>query len=166
MVQATDSPQARSNRETRPLGDSPQRGEPAGRGLAGEQVLVSLWSVIRSLKQRARADGPDPGALHVVHMVEANGPLRLTALAECAGLDASTISRHVRGLEDAGHLVRTSDPDDRRVSRVAVSDSGRALLQEALRRRAQVFDEALAGWPEADRAAFATLLARFAEELA
>jgi DNA-binding MarR family transcriptional regulator len=132
----------------------------------GEAVLVSLWAIIRSLKQRVAAGGRDPGATHVLHMVSANGPLRLTALAECAGLDASTISRHVRSLEDAGHLARTGDPDDRRVSRIEVTDSGRALLAEALRVRAEIFEQALAGWPDADRAAFTTLLARFADGLA
>jgi len=132
----------------------------------GEQVLVGLWAVVRRLKATAAAAGGDPAALHIVHMVHEHGPLRLTALAECALLDASTVSRHVRALEAAGHLARTGDPDDRRASRIAVTDSGEALLREALTARGRVLDEALAGWPTADREALATLLARLAEDMA
>jgi DNA-binding MarR family transcriptional regulator len=132
----------------------------------GEQVLVGLWAVVRRMKATLAAAGGDPAALHVVHMVAEHGPLRLTALAERALLDASTVSRHVRSLEAAGHLARTDDPDDRRASRIAVTDSGRALLRDALDARGRVLDQALAGWAPADRATLATLLNRLAEDMA
>jgi DNA-binding MarR family transcriptional regulator len=133
---------------------------------AGEDVLVGLWRVIRRLKSSAAALGGDPAALHVIHMVKEHGPLRLTALAEAAMLDASTVSRHVQHLEAAGHLARTTDPDDRRATLIAVTESGQALLGEALAARGRLLDDALAGWPEADRAALARLLARLAEDMA
>src|SRR4051794_34610624 len=112
---------------------------------AGEEVLLGLWRVIRRLKASAAALGGDPAALHVVHMVKEHGPLRLTALAEAAMLDASTVSRHVQHLEAAGHLARTPDPADRRATLIEVSESGRALLREALAARGRLLDDALAG---------------------
>ena len=133
---------------------------------AGEDVLVGLWRVIRRLKSSAAALGGDPAALHVIHMVKEHGPLRLTALAEAAMLDASTVSRHVQHLEAAGHLARTTDPDDRRATLIAVTESGQALLREALAARGRLFDEALAGWPPEDRAALARLLSKLAEDMA
>jgi DNA-binding MarR family transcriptional regulator len=133
---------------------------------AGEQVLVALWGVVRRLKQRSGADAADPAAMAIVFLVGEHGPLRLTALADVAGLDASTASRHVRNLERAGHLGRTADPQDGRATLIAITDGGRALLRAAMEARARRFDEALADWPEADRAAFARLLSRFAEDLA
>src|SRR3954454_17998395 len=132
----------------------------------GEQLLVGLWAVVRRLKAAAAATGGDPAALHIVHMVHEYGPLRLTALAELALLDASTVSRHVSALQVSGHLTRTGDPDDRRASRIAVTASGEALLRDALAARGHVLDEALAGWPAADRETLATLLARLAEDMA
>jgi DNA-binding MarR family transcriptional regulator len=132
----------------------------------GEQVLVGLWAVIRRLKAAAASAGGDPAALHIVHMVHEHGPLRVTALAEIAMLDASTVSRHVSALEAAGHLARTGDPDDRRASRIAVTDSGEALLREALAARGRLLDQALAAWPPADREALAGLLQRLAEDMA
>ena len=133
---------------------------------AGEEVLLGLWRVIRRLKASAAALGGDPAALHVVHMVKEHGPLRLTALAEAAMLDASTVSRHVQHLEAAGHLARTTDPADRRATLIEVSESGRALLREALAARGRLLDDALAGWPAEDRAALARLLSRLAEDMA
>jgi len=133
---------------------------------AGEDVVVGLWRVIRRLKSSAATLGGDPAALHVIHMVKEHGPLRLTALAEAAMLDASTVSRHVQHLEAAGHLARTTDPDDRRATLIAVTESGQAQLGQALAARGRLLDDALAGWPEADRAALARLLSRLAEDMA
>jgi DNA-binding MarR family transcriptional regulator len=133
---------------------------------AGEDVLVGLWRVIRRLKSSAATLGGDPAALHVIHMVSEHGPLRLTALAEAAMLDASTVSRHVQHLETAGHLARTTDPGDRRATLIEVTESGQALLREALAARGRRLDDALAGWPDADRAALARLLSRLAEDMA
>jgi len=138
----------------------------ATRRATGEDVLVGLWRVIRRLKSSAAALGGDPAALHVIHMVKEHGPLRLTALAEAAMLDASTVSRHVQHLEAAGHLARTTDPDDRRATLIAVTESGQAQLGQALAARGRLLDDALAGWPEADRAALARLLSRLAEDMA
>ncbi len=134
--------------------------------LAGEQVLIALWSVVRRLKARAAAEGGDPAALHVVHMVHDYGPLRLTDLAARASLDTSTVSRHVRALEAAGHLTRTGDPDDRRATRIAITTHGVTLLRGALEARGRWLDEAVAGWPPEERTALAALLARLAEDLA
>ena len=137
----------------------------ATRATAGEEVLVALWRVIRQLKSSAATLGGDPAALHVVHMVKEHGPLRLTALAEVATLDASTVSRHVQHLEAAGHLARTTDPDDRRATLIEITESGQALLREALAARGRLLDDALAGWPAADRAALSRLLSRLAEDM-
>jgi DNA-binding MarR family transcriptional regulator len=133
---------------------------------AGEQTLVALWSVIRRLKALSAAENADPAAMAIVHLVHEHGPLRLTALADVACLDASTASRHVRNLEDAGYVRRTPDPVDGRATLIALSAGGRELLRRGMEARARRFDAALAGWPEADRAALPRLLARFAEDLA
>jgi DNA-binding MarR family transcriptional regulator len=133
---------------------------------SGEEVLLALWRVIRRLKSRAAELGGDPAALHVVHMVKEHGPLRLTALAEAATLDASTVSRHVQHLEAAGQLARTPDRADRRATLIELTESGHALLREALAVRGGLLDEVLAGWAPADRDALARLLSRLAEDMA
>jgi DNA-binding MarR family transcriptional regulator len=132
----------------------------------GEQVLVALWRIIRWLKSSAASVAGDPAALHVVHMVSEHGPLRLTALAEVATLDASTVSRHVQHLEATGYLARTPDPADRRATLIELTGSGQALLRQALAVRGRLLDDVLAGWAPADREALARLLSRLAEDMA
>jgi DNA-binding MarR family transcriptional regulator len=145
-------------------------GVPAPTALApdattGQQLIVSLLGVSRRLKARLPQSNLDPAMMFVLHQVQVNGSLRVSELAGCMGLDASTASRHVRHLEDGGYLARTGDPGDRRASRIRLTPKGRAALARAMRARAAVVDRAIAGWPAGDRAALTTLLTRLADSL-
>jgi DNA-binding MarR family transcriptional regulator len=131
----------------------------------GQQLVVSLLAVSRRLKARLPQGNLDPAMMFVLHQVLANGSLRVSELAGCMGLDASTASRHVRHLEDGGYLARTGDPGDRRASRIRLTPKGRAALARAMRARAAVVDRAIADWPVGDRAALTTLLTRLADSL-
>lgn len=53
---------------------------------------------------------------------------RLSDLAEVLGLDASTTSRHVKGLVDVGYVEVTPDPDDARARRYSPTAAGRDAL--------------------------------------
>jgi DNA-binding MarR family transcriptional regulator len=131
----------------------------------GQDLVVALFAVSRRLKARLSEGHLDPGMMFVLHQVQANGSLRVSELADCMGLDASTASRHVRHLEDGGYLARTGDPGDRRASRVRLTPKGRGALARAMRARAAVVDRAIAGWSDDDRATLTTLIARLAESL-
>ena len=131
----------------------------------GQDLMVSLLAVSRRLKSRLPQGQVDPAMMFVLHHVHANGSLRVSELAGCMGLDASTASRHVRHLEDSGFLARTGDPGDRRASRIRLTPKGRAALARAMRARAAVVDRAMAGWSAEDRTALTTLLARLADSL-
>ena len=131
----------------------------------GQDLVVALFAVSRRLKARLPQGHLDPGMMFVLHQVQANGSPRVSELADCMGLDASTASRHVRHLEDGGYLARTGDPGDRRASRVRLTPKGRGALARAMRARAAVVDRAIADWPGDDRAALTTLITRLAESL-
>jgi DNA-binding MarR family transcriptional regulator len=131
----------------------------------GQDLVVALFAVSRRLKARLPQGHVDPGMMFVLHQVQANGSLRVSELAGCMGLDASTASRHVRHLEDGGYLARTGDPGDRRASRVRLTPKGRGALARAMRARAALIDRAIADWPDDDRAALTTLTTRLAESL-
>ena len=127
--------------------------------------MVALLGVGRRLKARLPQGHIDPALMFVLHQIQANGSLRVSELAGCMGLDASTASRHVRHLEDGGYLARTGDPGDRRASRVRLTPKGRGVLARALRARAAVVDRAIADWPDGDRATLASLMTRLADSL-
>ena len=97
--------------------------------------------------------------------LSAVGSMRVADLADFAGLDASTVSRHVKALEDDGLVARDTDPDDRRAASVRITDRGRAFVKEALELRAQIIADATADWPQADRDQLADLMRRLADAL-
>ena len=131
----------------------------------GQDLIVSLLAVSRRLKSRLPQGQVEPAMMFVLHQVQANGSLRVSELAGCTGLDASTASRHVRHLEESGYLARTGDPGDRRASRVRLTPKGRGALGRAMRARVAVVDRAIADWPDDDRATLATLMTRLADSL-
>ena len=133
--------------------------------ITGQDLVVALLGVGRRLKARLPQGHIDPAMMFVLHQIQANGSLRVSELAGCMGLDASTASRHVRNLEDGGYLARTGDPGDRRASRVRLTPKGRGALSRALRARALVVDRAIADWPDEDRAILASLMTRLADSL-
>jgi len=54
-------------------------------------------------------------------------------LARAMRIEGPTLTRHLDGLEDAGLVVRTREPNDRRAVRVELTDAGRAKHADLLR---------------------------------
>jgi DNA-binding MarR family transcriptional regulator len=133
--------------------------------ITGQDLVVALLGVGRRLKARLPQGHLDPAMMFVLYQIQVHGTLRVSELAGCMGLDASTASRHVRHLEDGGYLARTGEPGDRRASRVRLTPKGRGALGRALRARAAVVDRAIADWRDEDRATLASLMTRLADSL-
>jgi DNA-binding MarR family transcriptional regulator len=91
--------------------------------------------------------------------------MRVSDLAAKVELDASTVSRQIKQLEDKGIVERTTDPGDRRASLVQLSEDGRTVMQAALRRRFERIRAVLEPWSERDRAQLQKLLTRLAADL-
>jgi DNA-binding MarR family transcriptional regulator len=101
----------------------------------------------------------------LLRVVADEGDVRMTDIAERLGVDASTASRQVKQLVEAGLLERKDDPDDGRAKRLSLTKEGLRAVGRLQSVRHDVFDSVLAEWPEADRAALAPLLARLAVDL-
>jgi DNA-binding MarR family transcriptional regulator len=151
-------------------------GEERGCGIAGggwpatdlgpeRAVLLSLFAISRRLRARESRQMLEPGALLVLHAVASHGQARPSELADRLQLDASTVSRHLRHLEQAGLVTRGADPNDRRAARVCVSTSGQTALDEAFRARQALVSRACAAWTVADREALVGLLTRLADDM-
>jgi DNA-binding MarR family transcriptional regulator len=131
---------------------------------AEDAVMVTLARLGRRMRQRMPGEELDFPAILLLKAL-LPGPLRLSSLAAALDLDASTVSRQVRHLEDRGLLERTSDPDDGRASQVALSAEGRIRLEHGARRRRDLVGQLLEDWPDADREQLRTLLSRLLGEL-
>jgi DNA-binding MarR family transcriptional regulator len=125
-------------------------------------LVLAFSRVGRALKLRLGERSDDGAVYYLLHIVDSTGPMRMTALAALAGLDHSTVSRHVTNLIDDGYVSRQPDPTDRRAWRLELTDAGREVLASALGRRARVLAEAMTVWPVHER----TTLVRLLDELA
>jgi MarR family transcriptional regulator for hemolysin len=63
-------------------------------------------------------------------------------LARALGIEGPTLTHHLDGLERAGLVRRTRDPENRRVQRVELTEAGDTLFHR-LRRAATSFDKRL-----------------------
>lgn len=125
------------------------------------ELLEAVLDLVGALKHRA-SDREDPATVFLLRHFRAATPLRVSDLACSSRLDVSTVSRHVKQLDDAGLLTRIEDPHDRRVSRLQITDGGRTLLEAAMDARAAALADGMADWPQADRDALSSLLTRLA----
>jgi DNA-binding MarR family transcriptional regulator len=143
----------------------PELTETAAAETAEDAVMSLMMAFGRRMRQHQPGDEIDFSSLPLLKLLSHQGPMRLSAVAQALGLDASTVSRHVRQLEDRGMLERTEDPDDRRASRVAVSERGSDCLGTAFQARRHLITGALQDFSGPDRESLRTLLNRLVDQL-
>jgi DNA-binding MarR family transcriptional regulator len=86
-------------------------------------------------------------------------------LSQALGVPLSTATRIVDWLVKNGYFARVSDPEDRRIVRVTLTETGQALHQagnELIRKRAAVL---LRGFTAAEREELVRLLGKLAQTL-
>jgi DNA-binding MarR family transcriptional regulator len=147
---------------TRRATDAPGTGTPAP---AEQAVVDALYEITVATRLLSRRDRIDTGAVRLLWHLSEAGPCRLSDLAELAGLDLSTVSRHVRDLGDAGYVLRRPDDSDRRALTLELAEDGREVLAEARANRAAAMTPVLASWTDADRGDLIRLLDALARDL-
>lgn len=130
-----------------------------------EAVIGLLMQAGRRLRTRHPEDQVDPSTFPLAKQLMCHDAMRVSDLAAKVELDASTVSRQIKQLEDKGIVERTSDPADGRASLVRLSDEGHRSMQAAFRRRFQRIQQALEPWSQRDRDLLQKLLTRLAADL-
>jgi len=119
----------------------------------------------RRLRTRHPEDQVDPSTFPLAKQLMGHDGMRLSDLAAAVELDASTVSRQIKQLEDKGIVERASDPDDGRASLIRITAAGREVMQAALRRRFERLKIVLEPWSQHDRDLLQDLLTRLAADL-
>lgn len=128
--------------------------------------LYGLGAVRRELARHAWAELGGQGftALAAIDRLEG---ARVSDVAAQLAVDLSVASRQVQALIAAGYVERSIDPEDRRVSRLAITEAGGRALGESHRRMVHVFSQMLDGWSHAEvtrlAAGLEKLTTRFAD---
>lgn len=105
------------------------------------------------------------GATLLFKLAAKGDSLRVTDLAEILGVDTPTVTRKVQQLEREGMVVRRTDPDDRRASRIRLTPAGSRTIERVRRARRVWLEQILQGWDDDDLSALADLLSSFAQDL-
>ncbi|MGB9376116.1 MAG: MarR family transcriptional regulator [Mycobacteriales bacterium] len=136
-----------------------------------ERELTRLWRSAEHVHRRMHSAVEFPQHLEraayrmLAHIVE-RGPVRQSKLAECSGLDTSTVSRQIAALETQGLVMRQSDPADARAVLLAATDGGIQLLTATRESRSRFVRDVVESWPAADRTELARLLTQFNDGVA
>lgn len=104
----------------------------------------------RRLRQEANGGiGPSMSAALVT--IARFGPLTPSELATREGIQRPSATRVVGRLEEEGLIVREQDPADRRSSRVRVTETGTAFIEEVRSRKDAYLAQRIARLGEPDR---------------
>jgi DNA-binding MarR family transcriptional regulator len=122
--------------------------------------LVKLYTAMRQFAPKVHP-GADVSAYPILFHL-AQGPKRVSALADCIHSDVSTVSRQVSALAVHGLVDKLADPEDRRASILTLTPAGREVIEALQQQRCQWFQSMLENWDPVEVDSLRTLLERFA----
>jgi DNA-binding MarR family transcriptional regulator len=108
----------------------------------------------------------NPSAYRVLARVGGVGPVRVSDVAANLGIEVSSLSRVLTPLTDAGLIERSSDPRDKRVTILSLTQTGRQAFEQLHYAWVDFINERLVGWSHAQITRFAAELLLFAESVA
>jgi len=130
-----------------------------------DALAAALRDVVVRVRRNVSATAGHSAASGLLAQLVRIGPVRASDLAERVCLDRSTVSRHLRQLEESGDVVRRPDPTDGRASLLEVSPQGRRHAEAAFARTVATLGGAVSSWTPDDTATLTTLLRRLADDL-
>ncbi|MBA3306852.1 MAG: MarR family transcriptional regulator [Thermoleophilaceae bacterium] len=130
------------------------------------RLRLVVTRTARRLRQEAGGD-LSPSLAAALATVERHGPLTPSELANCERVQRPTATRVVARLEAEGLVARTGDPSDGRVTLLAATPAGIALLRTLRTRKNAYLARWLRDLPAEDLAALeraADVLERLLED--
>ena len=116
----------------------------AGRDDASARLRAVIGRLGRSLRPTRAGSGLTPTQTSVLFTVVRDGPLPLAELAEREALTPTMLSRVLGGLCDAGLVLRTAQPGDRRAAVAEATPAGRRTRERIQRERSEALAAHLA----------------------
>jgi homoprotocatechuate degradation regulator HpaR len=92
-------------------------------------LLRARETVMGPIRDMLARSGVNEQKWRVLRVLQENGPLELSQVATEACLLLSSLTRMARPMEDEGLITRTTPPEDRRKSVIAIAPAGLALVQ-------------------------------------
>jgi DNA-binding MarR family transcriptional regulator len=129
----------------------------------------ALQLVARALgrlgRERARAGDVTPQQADALQLVAERGAMSTSTLASLLGIDPSTASRNLAGLERAGYILRKRGTDDGRQTDVRLTPRGKRIADAVALEWTQAYAALLERIPRGDRQRVADALEALARLL-
>ena len=100
-----------------------------------ERLRAVIGRLSRRLRPTLAGSGLSPSQISVLFTVVRLGPIGLSELAGIESLNPTMLSRITAQLCDAGLIVRSADPGDRRQASVAPTAAGKRIRERIHRER-------------------------------
>ncbi|WP_434810978.1 MarR family winged helix-turn-helix transcriptional regulator [Microbacterium sp. bgisy189] len=123
---------------------------------AAADLRMATFRLARRLRSQRAVDTMSDGQFAVLAALKIHGPHTLGELADRERVSAPSMNRTVNCLEESGYLSRTPDEDDRRKVNIDLTDAGRDVVEETVRRRDSWLEHALAELTDEQRATLAS----------
>jgi DNA-binding MarR family transcriptional regulator len=110
-----------------------------------KQMVGALFSLVGSLK-RAQKNNQPANLLALLQIIAARGQVRPSELAEELGVNQSSITRQIQGLEDEGDVIVSADPKDQRACIIRLTDPGQTKMHELTQIGIERFSKFVSDW--------------------
>jgi DNA-binding MarR family transcriptional regulator len=121
-------------------------------------VQIVARGLGRLSRERARAGDITPQQAETLQLIAERGAVSTSTLAMMLGIDPSTASRNLSGLERGGYIVRRRGADDGRQTDVRLTPRGKRTAESVATESHQVFATLMDRLPRADRQRIADAL--------
>ncbi len=115
------------------------------------ELRVALMRSVRRVRQERSTDALTDGQYSVLARLDCAGPQTPGALADFEHVQPPSMTRTIAGLADAGLLIRSPHPTDRRALMVDLTPAGREIVLATRRRRTAWLADQLAQLSAEDR---------------
>jgi homoprotocatechuate degradation regulator HpaR len=102
-------------------------------------LLRARETVMGPIRDMLAASGVNEQKWRVLRVLQEQGPLELSQVAEAACLLLSSLTRMVGPMVDEGLIERTTPPEDRRKTVIAITAAGALLVQAHAGESAAIF---------------------------
>ncbi len=96
---------------------------------------MATFRLARRLRSERAIDRMSDGQFAVLAAISVHGSHTLGELAERERVSAPSMNRTVNCLEESGYVTRTPDDADRRKVNIDITETGRGVVDETVRRR-------------------------------
>jgi len=116
---------------------------------------MATFRLARRLRAHRAVDSMSAGQFAVLAALSMHGGHTLGELADRERVSSPSMNRTVNCLEESGYITRTPDESDRRKVNIDLTDAGRAVVEETVRRRDLWLESAFSTLDDEQRATLA-----------